>query len=234
MMRLKHLTMSGFRGFSGQQEFDLSADVTIVVGANGSGKTSMFDAILWVLTGSIQRLRSDDAGDVVSRYSITGEARVELVIDGGGSTVRVVRRFDGKENLTVEDEDGRITSGAAAETALIDIIWPDGLRAPDPGQALSRSLTRAMYLQQDVVREFVEVDDQEDRFDVVGELVGAGRITELQHSLERSRKAWAEATNKQKKDLNPYKAKSKYWKTASADCLPMTAAEIWYRSSTNG
>ena len=204
-MRLKNLSLSGFRGFPGEQVFDLDAEAIVVVGVNGSGKTSLFDAILWALTGSIERL-SGDPRDVVSRYSATGEARVELEIERSGGSMRVVRRFDRSDHLTVAEDGGEVISGVAANAALIELLWPDGKSASDPNAALSRSLTRAMYLQQDVVREFVDSDDEQARFNVVSELVGVGRVTELQKATENSRKAWSEATNNQKRELDPIRS----------------------------
>lgn len=51
-MRVRRLSVSGFRGFPGTEVFDLDADAVILEGVNGSGKTSLFDAILWGLSGS--------------------------------------------------------------------------------------------------------------------------------------------------------------------------------------
>ena len=202
-MRLKSITLSGFRGFSKTESIDLDADAVIVSGANGRGKTSMFDGILWALTGSVERLKGQ-ASDIVSRYSSSGEARVELHLEEFGSSVRIVRRFDGQgqSHLSLENAEGTVR-GATAETALIDLLWPEARAASEPGEALSRSLTRAMYLQQDVVREFVEADDEQTRFSVVSELVGVGRVTELQRQLETSRTAWTRATNRLDDDLKP-------------------------------
>ena len=209
-MRLKSLTVSGFRGFARPVTIDLDADAVIVYGANGCGKTSMFDAILWALTGSVERLNGAPK-DVVSEYSLSGEARVELEIRRDHSTMRVVRRFDGHDYLTVEDdaeqdETDALASGAQAEARLIDLLWPDAKAATQPSDALSRSLTRAMYLQQDVVRQFVETDKEDERFTVVSELVGVGRVTELQRQLESSRKSWSTATNAIGKEIDPLRA----------------------------
>lgn len=100
-MRLRTLTVSGFRGFPRTQEFDLDADAIILVGANGSGKTSFFDALLWGLSGAVARLSESEA-ELVSKWSVTGEARVEvcLVTDEGENLV-VTRRYDGQAHLTV-------------------------------------------------------------------------------------------------------------------------------------
>ena len=54
-MRLRSATIEGFRGFTKKVFVDLDANVIILQGPNGVGKTSLLDAILWVLTGRIDR-----------------------------------------------------------------------------------------------------------------------------------------------------------------------------------
>lgn len=202
-MRLKRLDVSGFRGFPGTESFDLDADAIIISGANGSGKTSLFDAFLWALSGSVTRL-TDHEDDLVSKYSPSGEARVELHLTADdGSNVKVVRRFDGTTHVTLTNGDQPAISGPAAEAGLIDVLWPDAKTAADPRAALNRSLTRATYLQQDAVSDFVQTDDEQTRFQVVGELVGVGRISELQRQLESSRNAWTRASTTLGRDLEP-------------------------------
>ena len=176
----------------------------IVAGVNGSGKTSLFDAVLWALSGSIDRL-SDDPANLVSTYSPSGEARVEAILRAdGGSIATVIRRFDGQMHLSVQRDSEVPVTGPAAEAALIDLLWPDAKSAADPVRALTRSLTRATYLQQDAVRQFVEADSEQERFQVVGELVGVGRIAELQRQLESSKNRWTRATTVLTRDLEPF------------------------------
>lgn len=45
-MRITAIELSGFRGFAQKQEFDLDANAIVIVGANGQGKTSLFDGVL--------------------------------------------------------------------------------------------------------------------------------------------------------------------------------------------
>ncbi len=202
-MRLKSLTVAGFRGFPRQVQLDLDANAIILAGVNGSGKTSFFDAILWALSGLVDRL-GDDPAAVVSEYSPSGEARVQLVLSADdGSTAIVVRRYDGDMHLSVQDDSAEPVTGPAADAMLIDLLWPDAKSAADQMIALTRSLTRATYLQQDSVRDFVDADTEQDRFQVVGELVGAGRIADLQRQLESSRNAWTRATTSLTKDVAP-------------------------------
>ena len=139
-MRLRSITLSGFRGFARTETIDLDADAVIVSGANGRGKTSMFDAILWALTGGVQRLHAG-ASDVVSRYSPSGEARVELELDNDGVPVTIVRRSDGQSHLSVATSEETLR-GTTAENALIDLLWPEARAAAEPSDALTRSLTR--------------------------------------------------------------------------------------------
>jgi DNA repair exonuclease SbcCD ATPase subunit len=202
-MRLTSVTIAGFRGFADSQTFDLSADVILVHGPNGSGKTSLFDAILWAITGTLERLKATPQA-VVSKYAEFGEARVELgLLDNSNTSVVVRRRLvlgEDASTLALETEDGSLT-GPAAEVTLMRYLYPDGATSSDPFKSLDRSLTRAVYLQQDDVTSFINDDDERERFAIVGEIVGAGRIGELIGALERERNAWTRKTNRDRDDL---------------------------------
>jgi DNA repair exonuclease SbcCD ATPase subunit len=207
-MKLFSLTVSGFRGYADEEFFDLDADAVIIVGANGTGKTSFFDAILWAITGSVPRLGAESS--LVSRYSPTNEARVELVLSSVDGQVVITRRFAEQSYLSVKAGDQTL-HGVSAESLLLDRLWPHATVATEPWSALSRSITRAIYLQQDLVREFVEQDDDAERFQVVSELFGAGFVGELQRQLEGARKRWSTATNRMVADLDPLLQQRNQW-----------------------
>ncbi len=195
-MKLLGLTVVGFRGLARVYDFDLSADVVLVSGPNGAGKTSLFDSILWALTGSIERLGSD--ADVVSKYSEMGEAKVEVRLESAsGEKVRATRRCQSEATSSslALDVGAEHFTGEGAELRLMELLWPDGAASSDPARSLTRSLTRAVYLQQDQVRSFIEDENENGRFDIVGEIVGTGRVAELVRQLELARKAWTTATN---------------------------------------
>src|ERR1019366_1657582 len=205
-MRLASIELSGFRGFPQRREFDLDADAVVVIGANGHGKTSLFDGVLWALSGRIPRLQNDDAR-LVSLYSETGQARVSLRLKdrGTGEQFTVTRSFDGKEGrFTLETHEGSY-QGPSAEGRLIALVWPVGAAASDAREALASVLTRSVYLQQDLLRQFVEAASDQERFAAVSELVGAGRVTELQASLEHAKKAWSTVTNQRQDELRPFR-----------------------------
>ncbi len=191
-MRLASLNISGFRAFPSDYYFDLDADAVILSGSNGTGKTSLLDAVLWALTGSLGRFGKKSA-QIVSLYAPSGTARVSLRIKGStdANVVEVTRQFDGNKATFLVSTGGKRAEGLEAERLLLEHLWPEGLIAPDVSTTLHTALTRSVYLQQDLVRQFLESDSDDARFNVVGELVGAGRITEFQQELESSRNAWS-------------------------------------------
>jgi exonuclease SbcC len=58
MKHLKKITISNARRFGKDVEIDLSPGANIFLAPNGTGKTTLFEAIEFALTGSIQRLAS--------------------------------------------------------------------------------------------------------------------------------------------------------------------------------
>ena len=199
-MWIKSVSITGFRAFSGGVQFDVDGDVVLVVGANGQGKTSLFDAIHWAITGDISRLNHPQS--VVSLYSGSGEARVHVTLaSDDGQIVEVTRHHDGeKDSLVLGAGDG-IFRGEDAEYKLLQRLWPDGLAASDSRTALRSALERGVYLQQDVLTNFLTADTDHDRFISISELIGSGRTTEFQAALERSRRAWSRITTQRGVEL---------------------------------
>ncbi|MDJ0792211.1 MAG: AAA family ATPase, partial [Acidimicrobiia bacterium] len=65
-MKLKHLTLRGFKSFADRTQLDFSTGVNVVVGPNGTGKSNILDAIAWVLgTQATKSLRTEKMEDVV-------------------------------------------------------------------------------------------------------------------------------------------------------------------------
>lgn len=85
-MRLKRLSLFGFKSFAQRTELVFAPGVTAIVGPNGSGKSNLLDAILWVLgERSTKNLRSLKAADLLfagnGKVKPASLAEVALVLE---------------------------------------------------------------------------------------------------------------------------------------------------------
>lgn len=66
---LSSLKLKGFRSYAGQTEvtFPSGPGLTVIVGPNGFGKSTLFDAVEWALTGDLKRMGGITAKDKEER-----------------------------------------------------------------------------------------------------------------------------------------------------------------------
>ncbi len=137
-------------------------------------------------------------------YSETGEARVSVELTNeNNEDISVTRTSDGKSQSLQLSIGGEDFKSASATSRLLEMLWPDAAPANDGESALTSALVRSVYLQQDRVRDFLEAASDQERFNVVTELVGVGRLTELQLQLERERNSWTRAITQRTKEEAP-------------------------------
>jgi chromosome segregation protein len=78
-MKLAFIEIAGFRGFKDKTRFDFPSGFIVLTGRNGVGKSTVLDAVDFVLTGTI------------NKYSVTGcqgrRPRQSYMV-GGGRYVR--------------------------------------------------------------------------------------------------------------------------------------------------
>jgi chromosome segregation protein len=86
MLYIKKLVMHGFKSFVRKTEIPFAPGINVIVGANGSGKSNISDALCFVLGRlSIKSLRAARAGNLIflgSKASAPAkEAMVEMILD---------------------------------------------------------------------------------------------------------------------------------------------------------
>ena len=105
-MRLKSITLDGFKSFPHHTRLDFGAGVSVVVGPNGSGKSNITDAVLWAMgEQSPLAVRGQSMQDVIfgggRGVQPRAAAEVEIVLDNSGgevdvpfSEISIVRRLE--------------------------------------------------------------------------------------------------------------------------------------------
>ena len=53
-MIIKKIVITNFRGYYGENTFELSKGLTLIIGGNGDGKTTFFEALEWLLNTSLE------------------------------------------------------------------------------------------------------------------------------------------------------------------------------------
>jgi chromosome segregation protein len=125
-MKLRSLTVSGFKSFADKTSFDFDDGVTCVVGPNGCGKSNVIDAFKWVLgEQSAKSLRGGQMQDVIfngtAQRRAAGFAEVKLTFEdvagvlgtdaaAAGGAVSIARRLyrSGESEYLVNNQPARL------------------------------------------------------------------------------------------------------------------------------
>jgi DNA repair exonuclease SbcCD ATPase subunit len=195
-MRIKEIAISGFGGIADEVSIDLNADVVIIVGANGYGKTTVCNAISWVLSG-----KSPGTQGPRNLYSKSGTTTVELLTDFDGQDVTIARSLENPDEtdpkklrwpLRVRTAE-EVLQGAEAEVWLRHHLA--GTETSEDFDTLAESFVDSIYLKQESLREFLTGRQDTERFDAVASMVGAGRLREFADKLQSHKRAWVRAAN---------------------------------------
>ena len=134
MLRIKRVTLKGFKTFAQQTEFAFGSGVTAIVGPNGCGKSNVADAIRWCLgEQSFGLLRSKKTVDVIfsgsDKRARQGMAAVSIVLDNESgdlnidfSEVEITRRAyrDGDNEYLLNGQKVRLQD-------ITQLLGPSGL-----------------------------------------------------------------------------------------------------------
>jgi chromosome segregation protein len=133
-MRLKSLTLKGFKSFPDRTRLDFGPGVSVVVGPNGSGKSNVTDAVLWAMgEQSPLAVRGQSMQDVIfgggRGVQARSAAEVEIVLDNSDGTVdlplseiSIVRRLD-----RAGDGGYRLNGARCRLTDVIEVLSDTGL-----------------------------------------------------------------------------------------------------------
>jgi DNA repair exonuclease SbcCD ATPase subunit len=183
----ERLVVDGFRGFNSRTEIEMAASVVLIQGPNGLGKTSLFDAMQWVLLGDLPRLRSlrlrQSDEYIVSAYRPGERAEVSAQVRIGSQRVLLRRTGDRSGSvLTWTPEAGIELTGREADAALAAAF------SVSADMAIEDSLTACGLLQQDAARLVLQAAPRE-RFAVFSQLLGLSELAEFEEWCQSRDKA---------------------------------------------
>lgn len=185
----ERLIIDGFRGFNSRTEIEMAASVVLVQGPNGLGKTSLFDAMQWVLLGDLPRLRSlrlrPSEEYIVSAYRPGERAEVSAQVRIGAERVTLRRTGDRSGSLlTWIAEAGNELRGPDADAALAAAF------SVSSDMSIEDSLTACGLLQQDAARLVLQAAPRE-RFAVFSQLLGLSELADFEEWCQSRDKALA-------------------------------------------
>lgn len=176
--RLLSLTIENFRGVRDRMFFDLDASVVLLWGPNGTGKTTLFDAMLWLLQGDLPRLaihtmrKNEDY--VGNTYRRGVPATVTARFQGVQHQYEITREGNAYESILEIKEDGKYVSGDA-DSILEDILASGSL-------PLREVVSTSGLLQQDDLRLLLrEKPDQ--RYRQLLRLLGLEMLEQFERQL---------------------------------------------------
>ena len=114
-MRLKNISLSGFKSFVDPTKIAFPSEMSGVVGPNGCGKSNIIDAVRWVMGEiSAKNLRGDSMADIIfngsSSRAPSARASVELLFDNDDG--RIGGEYSSYSEISVKrtvDIDGKST-----------------------------------------------------------------------------------------------------------------------------
>ncbi len=133
-MRLKSLSLKGFKSFPDRTQLDFGPGVSVVVGPNGSGKSNVTDAVLWAMgEQSPLAVRGQSMQDVIfgggQGVQPRSAAEVEIVLDNSDGTVElplseisITRRLD-----RTGDGGYRLNGARCRLTDVLEVLSDTGL-----------------------------------------------------------------------------------------------------------
>jgi DNA repair exonuclease SbcCD ATPase subunit len=210
------LSVKNFRGY-GQLDVELPAGPCVVLlsGPNGLGKTSLFEAVEWALTGTVKRLDLVSGGavdprDLARRAQGVDAFEVGLSFrDEGGMETRVSRTQLIPANGGVPDAIGTKVG------AVADALRADDARWNVTGKNLAEYLHLTHFHAQVAALRLVTFTAKE-RWVRVSPLAGADRFERVRTNLTNSKSALTKLRDRRESELADVADRRDRWHSSLA------------------
>ncbi|MFO7981035.1 MAG: chromosome segregation protein SMC [Candidatus Aminicenantes bacterium] len=130
-MIIKKLELQGFKSFPDKTKLKFHPGITAIIGPNGTGKSNIVDALLWVLRGGrLKALRGDRSGDVIfngnEQKASMGMADVNLFLASDEKELKINHRVfrSGESEYRMDGKRVRLKD-------IQDTLWKNSIGETD-------------------------------------------------------------------------------------------------------
>lgn len=180
---VRKLRLQGFRNYGGDgKTVPLNGNLVVIYGRNGTGKTSLCEALEWGLTGKshrVDRARDRELQQGVHRspllHLLHGEDGAQVDIWLEGPSPLHLRRV-----LTESHESRHLNGREASERDLLRAVslLTDEESIPRVGNVLRDVMRHCHFLSQETIQQFLGNDPQE-RYEAYTYMVGTQNLLRL-------------------------------------------------------
>ena len=177
-MRLEKVEIEGFRAFNKPLSFNVDGNIVLLVGDNGTGKTSFCDGIQWaLLSGKLPQYKGIEEAkeeDMILNRNNNRRIQVSLCFRDGGKRYRIVTSYEkGKKKKPLQPMPKKGEIKIEGDKRLLDFVK----------RISFEYFTSTIYLTQNSLRKFIEAPIKE-KASVLAELLGFQVIEGLQAGIE--------------------------------------------------
>ena len=168
-MRLKEISISGFRAFNKERAFQFDEKITVFIGMNGTGKTSLCDAIQFAILGKLPQYRDIEEAKfqdmVINRNNPTRKVKVSLKFSDGSFITREKRS---PKTILKPNQKVKIS-----ESSGVPSISYEDFRS-------------TIYLRQEQIRRFIEAN-QRTKIQELSTLLGVETVIGIAEGVKQFR-----------------------------------------------
>jgi DNA repair exonuclease SbcCD ATPase subunit len=204
-MKISSISAENFRGFLNHQCISFGPHVTILIGPNGFGKSTVIDALEWLLTGQLERYVGSEEGrreDYIRHVDARKDPLVEasFVVDGREVTMQRQRVSREKSELRVRsDADNSFTQTEA--DVFLKGMDPDVAKDSARAYVFSSDFVSYHLLGQQTIRDFVQSEPRE-RYEKLAPIIGVDRYVRLTEILLQTARKLGDQQVKAKEALS--------------------------------
>ena len=193
-MNLMFVEMCGFRGFRKRLRINFSKTFTVIDGRNGTGKSTIIDAVEFALTGTISKyLDAKAARESVDNYlwwsgegAVQGDRYVEVGFDDGEELYTVRRTPFDAPNLDISDVVHKLIDCEFAPNSAVTQLCAASIIRDEHIARLSLDLKEGERFT--VLRDALGATDADDWINKAAKLVSAAgkRVKAAEDELEQA------------------------------------------------